>query len=86
MNLSPIALAHLSAIVLAAGERIKAIRKHSVDSIEANLASIEYSRACIAINTDKDITDSEWESVYTVRRAIEETIAQECQMSYAAIK
>lgn len=86
MNLSPIALAHLSAIIIAAGERIKAIRSHGADSIEANTASIEYSNTCIACNTDKDITSEEWVSIYDTRRSIEAAFAQECQMSYAAIK
>lgn len=86
MNLSPIALAHLSAIILAAGERIKAIRSHGVESIESNLASIEYSRTCIAFNADRDVTEEEWETVYATRRTIETAFVRECEMSYAALK
>ena len=73
---------HLAQIVLAAGERIKAIRTHGVDSMESLDASINYSRACIDCNRDNGITTNEWHSIYPTRRMLDEVFAQECKRAF----
>jgi len=83
--MTPAALAHLAEIVLAAGERIKAIRNHGADSLESSLASIRYSQACIACNTS-NLPAEDWQSIYPTRKGLEAAIAAESKRAWALAK